>query len=100
MIPNYHWKVRSGQNNYLGKVKSHNLKEIEMGYYRSRLKFVLQTETIKKQQVESSWSIKAKFKKILLRCTLMGFKRNYRIKCSFKQLKYFFTSHSDNRLNP
>ncbi len=30
----------------------------------------------------------------------MGFKRNYQIKCSFKQLKYFFTSHSDNRLNP
>jgi len=76
------------------------LKEIKMGYYKFRLKFVSQTKTIKKQQVESSWSIKAKSKKILLRYTLMGFKRNYQITCSSKQLKYFFTSHSDNRLNP
>ena len=75
MIPNYHWKVRSGQNNYLGKVKSHNLKEIEMGYYRSRLKFVLQTETIKKQQVESSWSIKAKFKKNTFKMYSNGFQK-------------------------
>ena len=29
----------------------------------------------------------------------MGFERNYQIKCPSKPLKYFSTSHSDNRLN-
>ena len=29
----------------------------------------------------------------------MGFERNYQIKCPSKLLKYFSTSHSDNRLN-
>ena len=76
------------------------MKETKMGYHRSKSEFVLQTETIKEQWVNNSWSIKAKSKKILLRCTLIGSERNYQIKCPSKQLKYFSTSHSNNILNP
>nr|YP_010691076.1 LAGLIDADG endonuclease [Phellinus igniarius]WBU93177.1 LAGLIDADG endonuclease [Phellinus igniarius] len=35
-----------------------------------------------------------------LRCTLMGFERNYQLKIPSKQLNSFSTLQSDNRLDP
>nr|YP_010991042.1 LAGLIDADG endonuclease [Pappia fissilis]WOX61315.1 LAGLIDADG endonuclease [Pappia fissilis] len=98
MIPSYSRKAISGQNNYLGMVTSHKMKETEMGYRGSKSEIV--TDSVKEQRVDGSWSIKAKSKKMLLRCTLMGFERNYQIKIPSKQLNYFSILHSDNRLNP
>ena len=59
MVPSYIRKVISGQNNYLGTVKSHKMSENEMGYRGS--KSVLLTSTVKEQRVDGSWWI-VKFK--------------------------------------
>ena len=71
--------------------------ESEMGYRGSKSE--LMTDSVKEQRVDGSYC-KAKSKQMQLRCTLMGFERNYQIKIPSKQLNYFSTLHSDNRLNP
>jgi len=81
MIPSYSRKAISGQNNYLGTVTSHKMSENEMGYRGS--KSVL--STVKEQRVDGSWS-NYFLSNSLLRCTLMGFERNYQIKVLSKQL--------------
>jgi len=98
MIPSHSRKAMSGQNNYLGTVISHKMNESEMGYRGSKSESV--KDSVKEQRVDGSWSIKAKSKKMLLRCTLMGFERNYQIKIPSKQLNYFSILHSNNRINP
>ena len=99
MIPSRNGNVMCGQNNYLGTVTSHKMNESEMGYRGS--KSVLESNAVKEQRVDGSWNVLAKSKSnTFLRCTLMGFERNYQIKYPSKQLNYFSTSHSDNRLNP
>ena len=107
MIPSYSRKAISGQNNYLGMVTSHRMMETEMGYRGSKSEFARDalsgyiTNSVKEQRVDGSWSILiAKSKLMLLRCTLMGFERNYQIKIPSKQLKYFSTFSSNNRLKP
>ena len=68
-----------------------------MGYRGS--KSVLDSSTVKEQRVDGSWSIKPIAKKMLLRCTLMGFERNYQIKIPSKQLnKIFYSTLSDSVL--
>ena len=87
MIPSYSRKAISGQNNYLGMVTSHKMNENEMGYRGSKSEFVSHTDSVKEQRVDGSWSItKAKSRQMLLRCTLMGFERNYQVKVLSKQL--------------
>ena len=68
-----------------------NLYESEMGYRGS--KSVLLNSTVKEQRVDGSWS-NYLLSSSLLRCTLMGFERNYQIKVLSKQLnkKNFCTS--------
>ena len=92
MIPSYSRKAISGQNNYLGTVTSHKMNESEMGYRGS--KSVLINSTVKEQRVDGSYCMKAKSKVMQLRCTLMGFERNYQVKVLSKQLnnKNFCTS--------
>jgi hypothetical protein len=53
MIPSYLRKIISGQNNYLGKVTSHNMSENEMGNRGS--KSVLVSSTVKEQRVDGSY---------------------------------------------
>lgn len=84
MIPNYNWKIVSGQNNYLGMVTSHKMKETEMGYRGSKSEFVTQTETVKEQRVDGSWLIAKNARS--LRCTLMGGESRYQVKILSKQL--------------
>ena len=86
-------------------VTSQEMNESEMGYRGSKSEFI--ANSVKEQRVDGSWSIKAKSKKMLLRCTLMGFERSYQIKIPSKQLNYFSTLHSPssqvqnkNSLNP
>lgn len=52
MIPSYNRKVISGQNNYLGMVTSHKMKETEMGYRGSKSVFLM--DTVKEQRVDGS----------------------------------------------
>jgi len=96
MIPNYNRKVISGQNNYLGMVTSHKINESEMGYRGS--KSVLPIRTVKEQRVDGSWFLNINKN---LRCTLMGFERNYQVKIPSKQLiKNFSTIKYPSKLNP
>ena len=99
MIPNYIRKIISGQNNYLGKVISHKMKETEMGYRGSKSSSLLDScpcegkspfggkQGVKEQRVDGSWLLKNIAVPVRsLRCTLMGFERNYQVKIPAKQL--------------
>jgi hypothetical protein len=73
------------------------MSESEMGYRGSKSEimsfFKIKLIPVKEQRVDGSWSIKAITKKMLLRCTLMGFERNYQVKILSKQLiKSFFST--------
>jgi hypothetical protein len=74
--------------------------ENEMGYRGSKSKFVTQPNFVKEQRVDGSWSI-ANSNHMLLRCTLMGFERNYQIKIPANQLnnRSFSTLSTQNTIN-
>ena len=83
MIPNYNRKVISGWTNYSGMVISHKINESEMGYRGSKSNFY--SKFVKEQRVDGSWGLIKRYNTTIsfnkpLRCTLMGFERNYRIK--------------------
>jgi hypothetical protein len=82
MIPSYIRKAISGWSNYPCKVISHKIDENKMEYRGSKSVF---NNTVKEQRVDGSWFL-AKIARSL-RCTLMGFERNYQIKILSKQLK-------------
>jgi LAGLIDADG endonuclease len=78
-------------------VTSHKMNENEMGYRGSKSGL----SPVKEQRVDGSWCKKP----MHLRCTLMGFERNYQIKIPSKQLNkqcYSTLSRSslNNKLNP
>lgn len=77
------------------------MKETEMGYRGSKSKFVTQPDFVKEQRVDGSWSI-AKNKYMLLKCTLMGFERNYQVKILTNQLnnRSFYTLATHTKINP
>ena len=96
MIPSYYRKVVSGWTNYSGMVTSHKMIENEMGYRGSKSDLLM--GSVKEQRVDGSWWIKP----IHLRCTLMGFERNYQIKILSNQLNRssFSTLIHKSKLNP
>ena len=109
MIPSYSRKAVSGQNNYLGMVTSHKMMETEMGNRGSKSEFAgdalsgHKTNSVKEQRVDGSWSIIfAKSKLMLLRCTLMGFERNYPVKIPTNQLnnRNFSIFSTQSKINP
>jgi len=61
MVPSHNRKVVSGQNNYLGTVISHMMKETEMGYRGSKSSLfkynsqpVIKGKGVKEQRVDGS----------------------------------------------
>ena len=77
-------------------VTSQDMIENEMGYRGSKSENKV---SVKEQRVDGGYCIKP----MQLRCTLMGFERNYQIKIHSKQLnkKYFSTlTNLNNKLNP
>ena len=86
-------------------VTSYNMMETEMGYRGSKSVLTEKTSTVKEQRVDGSWSIgKIKNNPILLRCTLMGFERNYQIKIPTNHLnkrnKRSFSTLTQSNINP
>ena len=74
-------------------VISQKIDENQMGNRGSKSEYI----SVKEQRVDGSWCNKLKH----LRCTLMGFERNYRIKIPSKQLiTNFSTFNSPTKLNP
>ena len=69
------------------------MKETEMGYRGSKSGSL--KRSVKEQRVDGSWLLnKLAVPVRSLRCTLMGFERNYQIKVLSKQLNqnFFFSS--------
>ena len=94
IVPSHSRKAMSGQNNYLGMVTSYMMNESEMGYRGSKSEFLI--DSVKEQRVDGSWCKKP----LHLRCTLMGFERNYHIKIPSKQLnKQYYSTLSNTSLN-
>lgn len=103
LIPSLIRKYLGGQNNYLGMVTSLEMSENEIDYRGSKSDILSPQPkriSVKEQRVDGSYCIKAKSKLMQLRCTLMGFERNYQVKIPTKQLnsKSFSTSHG--KINP
>ena len=72
IVPSQNGNIMSGQNNYLGMVTSYDINESEMGYRGSKSSAIA---LVKEQRVDGSYFIN--FILMKLRCTLMGFERNY-----------------------
>ena len=113
IVPSYIRKNICGWINSPGKVISYNMKETKMGYRGSKSVLEQYSNTVKEQRVdgncrEKNYKLKQN-NSSLLRCTLMGFERNYQIKIPSKQLTYFkqlnykknfSTSNYKPKLNP
>jgi len=97
MVPSYSRKAISGWSNYPGTVTSHMMNENEMGYRGSKSNFPKElsgspalagdsqrvtSKFVKEQRVDGSYCINL----MQLRCTLMGFERNYQFKIPSNQL--------------
>jgi len=78
MIPSYSWKTISGWINYSCKVTSHKMSENEMGYRGSKSD-LSRLISVKEQRVDGSWHGLC-VASPCLRCTLMDFERNYRVR--------------------
>ena len=82
-------------------VTSHKMKETEIGYRGSKSKIlnipIPNRNFVKEQRVDGSWFLNKN-----LRCTLMGFERNYQTRIPSKQLsiRTFSTSGFKSKLNP
>ncbi len=87
LIPSYMWKYISGWANYLGTVISQEMKETEMGYRGSK-SIILENIIVKEQRVDGSCigNLCIINKYPMLRCTLTGFEKNYRIRVLSKEL--------------
>ena len=84
MVPTFIWKGVSGWTNHSCKVTSHKAYESNVGYRGSKstvVNFLLNT-VVKEQRVDGSRCFNTKH----LRCTLMGFERNYQVKIPSNQL--------------
>ena len=66
-------------------VTGHKMNENEMGYRGSKSPSLsIERRGVKEQRVDGSYIINRNL--MILRCTLMGFERNYRIRIPSKQL--------------
>ena len=101
IIPSYSRKGISGWSNYPGMVIRYMISENKMGYRGSKsVLLLLLFSTVKEQRVDGSWC-NYLLSNSLLRCTLMGFERNYQIKVLSKQFnKTNFCTNPLTKLDP
>ncbi len=102
LVPNHVWKYMSGWSNYSCKVISQKMIEREMGYRGSK-SIVRKNIIVKEQRVDGSWLLnKIAVPNRSLRCTLMGFERNYQVKIHTNQLlnRTYSTISKNQVLNP
>jgi hypothetical protein len=100
LVPSYIRKAISGQNNYLGRVISQKIDENQMGDRGSKSEILSPQPKrifVKEQRVDGSYF--GYYPK--LRCTLMGFERNYQVKIPSNQLnkKLFSTLKTNAEAN-
>ena len=92
IISSYIWKNISGWSNYSGKVKSYKMSENEMDNRGSKSVVVstLDNAIVKEKRVNGSWHGVVPSK---VRCTLIGFSLNYRVKILTKGSQITYKSH-------
>jgi len=113
MVPSCSGNATSGWNNYPGMVTSHEMNENEMGYRGSKSDILITLVKwfflllviaifVKEQRVDGSYCDGLVTFTLQLRCTLMGFERNYQFKIPSNQLNKapFSTSVQNPGLNP
>ena len=88
LVPNGNWNFTRGWANHLCMVTSQKMKETEMGYRGSKsiarlVALATKSVIVKEQRVDGSWH--GLFSPCL-RCTLMGFERNYQVKILSNQM--------------
>ena len=96
LIPSYSRKAISGWINYSCMVTSQKMKETKMGYRGSK-SAICESIAVKEQRVNGSWWGKLSNNNLPhLRCTLMGFERNYQVRILSTQIvkRYSTTSNS------
>jgi len=78
------------------------MSENKMEYRGSKSANLLNNVAVKEQRADGSWCINQNLKLMHLRCALVGFERNYRIKNPSKQLKNrrFSTLNTLSKLHP
>lgn len=84
-VPSYSWKAISRWSNHSCKVTSLKASEKNVGYRGSKSVIYTTPEsiTVKEQRVYGSW---CGINSTHLRCTLMGFERNYQVKVPSNQI--------------
>lgn len=109
--PNLAWKWVSGWTSYSGMVRTQKMIEKEMGNRGSKSVVYLNKGptshrdiTVKEQRVDGSYTnqliSRIKQDRLVLRCILMGFERNYQIKILSNQKRLYTTNYDSNQLNP
>ena len=99
-IPSSSWKAISGWINHSGMVKSLKICENKMDNRGS--KSDLKINSVKEQRVDGSWLVK-KFaiSNRSLRCTLVNFERNLKVKIPSKQYNFKnFSTYNSTYINP
>ena len=85
LVPSYIRKIISGWSNYSCTVTSQKMKETEIGYRGSK-SVTMNNFTVKEQRVYGSWH---GLVSPCLRCTLMGFERNYQSRIPSNQINKY-----------
>ena len=98
MIPSCNRKVISGRSNYSGMEISHKICENRMDNRGSK-SVICMNIAVKEQRVDGSWLFNDLANPGSLRCTLMDFERNYRIKVPSKQINIHRGFHSSRNLH-
>jgi hypothetical protein len=97
-VPSHSRKVVGGWSNYSGKVTSRKMSENEMDNRGSKSDFRSNLNSVKEQRVDGSWCVN---RLMHLRCTIMGFERNYRAKIPSKQFNVKnFSTFNSTPINP
>ena len=107
LVPNLEWKFGGGKSNDFYKVTSQKMSENEMGDRGSK-SVICKSITVKEQRVDGSYidsNLKSKNTLInnsMLRCTLTGFERSYRVKAlsSITNKRFYSSKEANSNLNP
>ena len=89
LVPSHNWKIVGGWINHSWMVTSQKMLERKMGYRGSKsVEKFEKKATVKEQRVDGSLSFKLQLSGI--KCTLMGFERNYQIRILSNQINFTF----------
>jgi hypothetical protein len=100
LIPSNYWKIFCGWTNHSCKVTSQKIYESSIGDHGSK-SAIPENIAVKEQRVDGSWYGLNSASYPYLRCTLVGFERNYRVKIHSNPINLTRNSSNlESKLNP